>query len=103
MRKAYSIMHHAITDLELAGVFVARCRRHVPLPVNWKTFIDLSDSEGELEHFLSVKLIARAKATLLDCEVVTSGGFIERNEAQSLPTRPSLVQHIERVQYQNLV
>ena len=57
--------------------------REVPLPVNWKNFIDLSENKADLENFLSTQLIASAKAKLRDREVITSGGFVDRTTAQS--------------------
>lgn len=57
--------------------------RDVPLPVNWKNFIDLPENKADLENFLSTQLIASAKTKLRDREVVTSGGFVDRTTAQS--------------------
>jgi hypothetical protein len=55
----------------------------VPLPVNWKQFIDHPENKAELANFLSEQMIIKDKATLEDCEVVTSGGFIQQNTAES--------------------
>jgi len=57
--------------------------REVPLPVNWKNFIDLSENKADLENFLSTQLIAMAKAKLRNREVITSGGFVDRTAAES--------------------
>lgn len=52
--------------------------RDVPLPVNWRQFIDLPENKQDLEHFLSMELIRQAKSTQPNREVVTSGGFHDR-------------------------
>ena len=57
--------------------------REVPLPVNWKHFIDLSENKADLENFLSTQLIASVKAKLHNREVITSGGFVDRTTTQS--------------------
>jgi len=57
--------------------------RDVPLPVNWRQFIDLPENKQDLEHFLSMELIRQAKSTQGHREVVTSGGFHDRMAAES--------------------
>lgn len=57
--------------------------RDVPLPVNWRQFIDLPENKQDLENFLSLELIRQAKSALHEREVVTSGGFHERTAAES--------------------
>lgn len=57
--------------------------RDVPLPINWRQFIDLPENKQDLEHFLSLELIRQAKAVLQNQEVVTAGGFHDRMAVES--------------------
>lgn len=57
--------------------------RDVPLPVNWRQFIDLPENKKDLEHFLSMEPIRQAKITQKERDVVTSGGFHDRMTAES--------------------
>ena len=57
--------------------------RDVPLPVNWRQFIDLPENKQDLEHFLSMELIRQARSTQPNREVVTSGRFHDRTAAES--------------------
>ena len=56
--------------------------RDVPLPINWKNFIGLSENKADLENFLSTQLIASAKTKVHDREVIASGGFVDRTTVQ---------------------
>jgi len=51
----------------------------VPLPVNWKQFIDHPESKQDLENFLSLEIMRRAKSTRQNCDIVTAGGFQEEH------------------------
>jgi len=55
----------------------------VPLPVNWKQFIDHPENKQDLENFLSLEIMRRAKSTSQNCDIVTAGGFQERTAAES--------------------
>jgi len=57
----------------------------VPLYVNWKQFIDRPENKQNLENFLSLEIMRRAKSTLQNCDVVTAGGFQERTAAELSP------------------
>lgn len=53
----------------------------VPLPSNWKQFIDLPENKADLSRFLSEQIMLKADA--LDAEIVTAGGFTEIQSAAS--------------------
>ena len=57
--------------------------RDVPLPVNWRQFIDLPENKQDLEHFLSMELIRQARSTHPNRDVLTSGGFHDRTAVES--------------------
>ena len=57
--------------------------KDVHLPVNWKQFVDLPENKQDLDNFLRIELIDRAKSSLQGSEIVTSGGLHERTAAES--------------------
>ena len=57
--------------------------RSVPLPANWKQFIDLSDNKSNLAAFLSEQIMIKSRHTLTNCELITAGGFAEETAAES--------------------
>jgi len=58
--------------------------RDVPLPQQWKAFIDLPENKSDLEDFLSNQLIQQSRNVLTDGQiVVTAGGYAESTHAES--------------------
>ncbi len=57
--------------------------RDVLLPANWKQFIDLPDNKANLNEILSEHILPKAKDTLQNCQLVTSGGFADETTVKS--------------------
>ena len=58
----------------------------VPLPANWKSFIDMPENKANLTDFLSSSLIEKGKR-LEHGEVITAGGFSDELKAESTKGR----------------
>ena len=50
-------------------------RRDIPLPANWKKFMDLPENKANLTYFLSTQLMMEARKTQPAHNVITAGGF----------------------------
>ena len=49
--------------------------RGIPLPENWKKFMDLPENEANLIYFLSNQLMMEARKTHPTRNIITAGGF----------------------------
>ena len=57
--------------------------RDIPLPANWKQFMDLPENKANLTYFLSTQLMIEARKTYLTRNVITAGGFEEQTGVAS--------------------
>ncbi|KAG0730476.1 Transposon TX1 uncharacterized protein [Chionoecetes opilio] len=57
--------------------------RKIPLPANWKQFMDLPENKANLTKFLSDQMMLEAKKSRPTCELITAGGFEEDTKVAS--------------------
>ncbi|KAG0711729.1 hypothetical protein GWK47_020003 [Chionoecetes opilio] len=58
-------------------------RREIPLPANWKQFMDLPENKANLTKFISNQMMLEAKKSRPTCELITAGGFEETTKVAS--------------------
>ncbi|KAG0692467.1 hypothetical protein GWK47_027885 [Chionoecetes opilio] len=57
--------------------------REIPLPANWKLFMDLPENKANLTKLLSDQMMLEAKKSRPTCELITAGGFEEETKVAS--------------------
>lgn len=57
--------------------------REIPLPANWKQFMDLPENKANLTNFLSDQMMLEAKLSRPTCESITADGFEEETKVAS--------------------
>ena len=57
--------------------------RDIPLPANWKQFMDLPENKANFTYFLSSQLMMEAQKTHPTHSVITAGGFEEQTPVAS--------------------